>query len=275
MNYRLYEYSAYRALFNIFFKLKGVQAPRSHFLLLGCYNSGTTIFKDILTMHDDFTTTPIEIDRLSCSISDLEDKRFPRCMYANIPNLKQDDQALDYERFMLDVNPWIAKDKYFLDKTISNIYRLDYWYQKNPDTKYIYISRNPKNVIKGIKQKSSPLKEGAKLLHGVYSDDLLLKQCEWFDRKIIDFKVTRDSNVLFISYEYLLDNPVLTLEKVFDFLGVSQPYLNYEKEVSVLQVNSKKVRLFNKVENIRPLCTECTEEFESYIKLRNDSEPGN
>src|SRR5690554_6700863 len=57
--------------------------PKGWIFVCGCYNSGTTIIKQVIGAHPDVAMTPIEGDCLTSYLSNFETGGWPRAMMAN------------------------------------------------------------------------------------------------------------------------------------------------------------------------------------------------
>ena len=63
----------------------------------GCYNSGTTLVKNIILLHHSVSGMPIEGDQFSDALADFETGGWARCMYGNKNLIDQSrvDSVLD------------------------------------------------------------------------------------------------------------------------------------------------------------------------------------
>ena len=218
-----------------------------HFVL-GCYNSGTTVVKNAIALHDCITIAPIEGDLLTSSLDTYESDGWPRCMYANSKCIFEDriDNKLNKEAILKDWSPWTTMGKVFLEKSISNSVRVPSLRKAFANSKYIYVTRNLEGVVEGIQRRSTPNGPATLICGKEYSYNLLKAQWVFFNKLIIEDSVGQN-DILFISYEKFLNNPKVELEIIFSFLNLpSREVLTNNGLLECcgnsLMVNNKKVQ---------------------------------
>lgn len=263
---RCYRLSIFRNIVkNIFTNKK----PKGWIFVGGCYNSGTTIIKDIIALHSDVNCCPIEGDLLTDELSNFEEGGWHRGMFGNA-------EAIEINRSMSSVNsiniindwsPWIRQDAYFMDKAISHTVRVSALRDSFPGSKFIIVVRNSIDVASGIKKRSRPSGLAAEKLNSTqYSEEYLMEQWKFMYAKVIEDYSQDD--VLLVPYENVIENPVLWTEKIYHFLELSMPTVTLESETLFVEGMSIYIRSAGKestadIQTFSQLC--------SFIRPRNQS----
>lgn len=242
----------------IFKALVNNNEPKRMDFVVGCYNSGTTIIKDVIAAHPDVCSAPIEGDQISDSINDNEYKIAPRAMVANVCKVLNERRTgeVNSDELISDLRPWIKKGKIFLEKSISNTVRIKNLRRAFPSSKYICVTRNVDGVVRGIKKRSKP--EG--ILRDVlgsesYPDTLLIRQ--WIMLYSLVLKDYSDSydDMHFVSYEMFLSNPVNETKKIFEFMGLNHIEVELEGEFLTIGQSSFHIRGQNSTKNMHAICS--------------------
>lgn len=237
---KLYKYSFVRAISRIVVPSKD---PKSWIFLVGCYNSGTTILKRVLESHPDIACLPNEGVKLTDAFPDLEAGGYPRMMYANRdawdrPNLISAKHA---EKAKKDWAPWWPRvGTAYLEKSIDHSIRM-LWLEKHFSNAYfIHITRNPFCVGEGIRRRAKPIGEASEKLGKEYSPELVAEQ--WL---YLNDKLRKDgaavSQFHSVTYEDFTISPDVTLEEIFEFLGLSCPAMNWDGQNLLLGNQSHEI----------------------------------
>ncbi len=205
----------------VFWLVKGKRWPDCDFeqqlnghtwcFVVGCNNSGTSILQNMLGKHVDVSVMPLE--------GQMHTKTFPRAKkkghervwseyqdeLINMPSLN--DNVL--KRLVFD---WIhalpcMSSKVIVEKTPSNLLRMDWLQEAFPQAHFIGIVRNGYAVCEGIKRKGNKNFERA-ALHWNCVNKLLIENSK------------RMKHYLEISYENLCDFPEETAVKIASFLDI-------------------------------------------------------
>ena len=105
LSVKLYKQPAIRRLVRRFYSPRD---PEKWLFLVGCYNSGTTILRDIVASHPNVSDLPFEGVKLTSAFPDLEAGGWPRMMYRNKSHWgKMDSGAAGLAR--VDWSPWWEK----------------------------------------------------------------------------------------------------------------------------------------------------------------------
>ena len=136
--------------------------------------------------------------------------------------------------------------KHYGDKSVAdigfiNILDKEYFFDKNPDFKFIHIVRDPRSVISSI-EKLGWLRGKINSYPRSWANSNL-----YLNELLIDKK-----NYFFIRYEDLVTNYFKTMKKICKFLEVknSEEFKNHHKRGFIYN-ESHHSRLFKKVDNSR------------------------
>jgi len=235
---RLYRNFAFlRPLLRLFSKKN---KPKNIFFIVGAYNSGTTIIKNVIGAHPMVTIAPIEGDLLTSELSNMEEGGWHRCLYGNKEKVNKYRASVSFNarKLLMDWSPWIKNDKFFLEKSIANSIRVEQLRKAFPGCKFINVIRSPEGVIKGIKKRSKPTGEARlKLNSDLYPDSFLY--CQW---SYIYGLINSDSNpddTFNISYEKFIDNPESSTQAIFNFLAIDVNEIEFKADT--LMIGSKKL----------------------------------
>ncbi|MCE7995854.1 MAG: sulfotransferase [Roseivirga sp.] len=238
----LYIRPFFRAGLSIFFKKK---TPEKWIFLVGCYNSGTTILRDILGEHGEISCLPKEGVRYTNIFKRPDDIGWVRnwvyCKdYIRLPSETEDKAK---SRIIKDWSPfWDSKKSFFLEKSISNIERME-WIDKNFDNVYFLgILRSGYAVSEGIKRKAKP-KAPAIDEYGSseYSYTTTAEQWVMANTNMLEY-AEKVSNFKLLRYEQFAEKPVELLDEICTFLGLENSFEIAGNEVTIGQ---KKVKIQN------------------------------
>ncbi len=218
--------------------------PLNWFFIAGCYNAGTTVVKDLVALHPDVATLPIEGDILSSHLSNYEDGGWLRCMYGNKAKIAIDRKtgSVDKRKLINDWSPWIKPGKYFLDKSISHACRLHHVKREFKDCRTIIVTRNPDSVVTGIQKRSHPTGTAREMLgEGTYASDLLYQQWAFLYSTML--KDTTESGTLIVSYELMLQEPSAHAARIYEFLGLSKQNIGFDRGVLTVGKQQLTIRV--------------------------------
>ena len=217
--------------------------PQKWLFLVGCYNSGTTILRDILEAHPQVSSLPFEGVKLTDAFPNLEEGGWPRMMYRHRDLWDQISENAG-DRARRDWAPWWRKDaSVYLEKSIDHSTRIK-WLDKNFTNAYfLSITRNGLSVIEGISRRAKPYGSARyELKSDTYPYDMIADQWVEFENKISE-DIKYVENGLRVTYEDLVDNPVKTLSNIFNFLGLSDVHVSKNGVKTI--VNGRVYELIN------------------------------
>lgn len=240
---KLYKKPRIRRLVRPFFRVK---EPKKWLFLVGCYNSGTTILRDIIASHPDVSDLPFEGVKLTDAFPDLEAGGWPRMMYRNNENWENIpvDAA---ERARSDWAPWWNKSAcIFMEKSIDNSTRIKWLDQNFPNAYFLSITRNGLAVAEGIARRSKPVGAArVELGQDYYPARMIAEQWLTFDERISTDMASVDHK-LSVSYENLMLEPKAVILQIFAFLELPIPTIL--NEGSRIIVNGRAFELINQNE---------------------------
>ncbi|HHH53353.1 MAG TPA: sulfotransferase [Bacteroidetes bacterium] len=211
--------------------------PKKWIFIVGCYNSGTSILREILGSHPDVSALPFEGATLTDEFRAPEDLGWTRnwlnCVdYVSLP-AKVD--AEKKKKLLKDWAPlWSRKSSVFLEKTISNIERME-WIDMNLDNVYFLgITRNGYASIEGMKRKAAP-KGNARTEYKKDQYDYSFVAKQWGVANMHLFENAKNvKRFKHIFYEEMVANSEHVFKEIFSYLELdSSPYKFEGNKISV------------------------------------------
>ena len=198
--------------------------PDSIFMVVGCYNSGTTLLNYMLGRHSEISALETEGVSLTSQFKTPEDLGWNRLWY------KCRDQL---EISQLPVKPDIvkvrrewgkchdSKKKYVLEKSIIHGLNID-WFEENLyQPHFIWIVRNGYAVAEGIRRRT--LSKKRKLFSS--GEPYPIEWCaeQWVQsNSVIHEKLNNVAHMYFIKYEDLMANPLKEMSSLLQWLPVEE-----------------------------------------------------
>lgn len=203
-----------RKLIPIGYHLMKEPNPEKWVFIVGCYNSGTTLFHDTLALHPEIGSMPNEGQFFSNVLPTGRQFGLPR-LWAVRPELfhitenngdRYSASKLKRQWALFYNNP---RKKVLVEKTILNSARMR-WLQKNfPNSYFIAIVRNGYAVAEGIRRKEKHPLEKA-IQQWKVSNEIMLQDLEFIHHKLL------------ITYEDFTADPSKTLETICSFLEIQK-----------------------------------------------------
>ncbi len=189
----------------------GRKEPSGLVFVVGCYNSGTTLYRDLFSIHPLAGGPPVEGDLLTGHLGTLEDGGYPRGMYANADTViaAERRRRVDRDTLLSDWRPWIADGRLLVEKSVSNSMRILGLREAFPEARFVWVVRDPFEVAEGIRRRSRP-RGGA-----AYTVEFLLRQWLFFNRTIAED--ADPGRTLECTYGRLLADPAGVARRAFDF----------------------------------------------------------
>jgi hypothetical protein len=219
---RAYRYPVVRGLAH---RLLKPRTPRAWLFVVGCYNSGTTLTREILAAHPSVRTLPREGVRLTSVLPRPEDLGWTRMWipcpeHLVMPGPDRPDLAA---RAIADWTPWWGRGgEVFVEKSISNVTRMEWLDHHFPGAYFLGITRDGYAVADGIRKRARPTGPVAHEFPDGYPLSLTARQ--WVDaneRLLAGAKSVRRYHG--IRYEDLATDPVAVLADVWRFLELAPP----------------------------------------------------
>ena len=207
--------------------------PRDWAFLVGCYNSGTTILRDVLDAHPLVSTLPREGVKLTDAFPDLQAGGWIRMLLRNRDSwqMPEEGAAVIANRAKRDWGLlWSRKAAVYLEKSITHSVRTPWLERAFDHPRFIVIRRNGYCVCEGIRRRAQPTGEARKEIGDTYPMRLLAEQ--WVAiNETIDTDMQGLRHVHELSYEGLVADPLGTVGGIYDFLGLSHPPMSMIEDV--------------------------------------------
>ncbi len=226
--------------------------PAKWVFIVGCYNSGTTLLANLLQSHAQMNGLPNEGAFLSDVLPIPERYGWPR-MWSECEEEIARDQVLGLaqaNRIKKQWSIWADENSPVLvEKSISNILRLDFLQQYFDPAYFIYIVRDPAPVAAGIRKKANIKRWGNTKFEAEYPIELCAKQ--WLrSEEVIRACESSLNRHLRIRYEDLTEQTDATMKSIADFLGVEgfesgigdSRWSIHEKSTSVKNMNGSSMK---------------------------------
>jgi hypothetical protein len=239
---RAYSKSSFRRFAS---KLFPKRFPQKWVFIIGCYNSGTTLLREMLGSHPQIATLPREGVRFTDQFPDLQSGGWQRMLLKNqqIWEMPFNNIEQRTDRIIRDWSPlWKPGAKVFLEKSIEHAVRIS-WLEKAFNSPYfITIVRNGYCVCEGIRRKAAPQGPAVYEMGTEYPVPLVAEQWVKINNEI-EKQTKNVKHVYPISYEKLVDNPIQTMHELLDFIGVSECLI--EKNENDIKIGYSGFRISN------------------------------
>ena len=198
-------------------------AGKKWIFVLGCYNSGTTLLKDILTTHPEIGALPGEGVRFTDALPRPENfgwnRMWCRCLdqIRLLPGEGMEKQAQRIKRQWSILYP--SGRPYLLEKSVANAVRTGFLQTYFAPAYFIYLVRNGYAVAEGIRRKADPARYGNPIHPSSYPIALCAEQWSATDRILMADRPHLE-RFLCLKYEELAAHPDRSLQTVTNFLGL-------------------------------------------------------
>ncbi len=234
---RTYKYRLVRGLVSFFYSNR---RPSACIFVYGCYNSGTTVLKDAISLGTNYASIPVEGDLLTDALPSFEKGEWPRALFGNAyeVELYRREGLIDKQQLFKDWAPWVCENEVFIEKSIANSLKVKQLHGLHDNYKSIVVVRRPEGVIRGIRKRSKPgLKASNFLQSSEYPIDFLLNQWLYIYKALLE-DCEGNNNVIFVNYEDFIENPALVLTHIKKHLGESCDGLSFS-ERSIINNNQR------------------------------------
>ncbi len=222
--------------------------PDKWVFVVGCYNSGTTLLREMLGSHPDVSSLAREGVKFTDQFPNLQAGGWQRMLLKNKENWEMPRSNIKQrtKKIIRDWSPmWKMRRRVFLEKSIEHAVRMD-WLEEAFDSPYfITIVRNGYCVCEGVRRKAAPHGPATKEV-GASEYPISLAAQQWVAiNEKIEEQISDSRRVYRISYEELVTSPLETLEKLFSFLGLEQPVMEFKNGLLKIDGNVFKIRNMN------------------------------
>lgn len=194
--------------------------PQRWIFIIGCYNSGTTLLKDMLGQHPQIGVLAGEGVKFSDALPQPEDFGWQR-MWCECADQVRLDPA-DGERAERIKKQWsmlYPPRPNLLEKSVANALQLPFIERHFFPAYFVYLIRNGYAVAEGIYRKTTPDQRGNPRYKDRYPIELCARQWAESDR-IVERDSRSVEHFLRITYEDFTADPAATLKQITDFIGV-------------------------------------------------------
>lgn len=217
--------------------------PKTWVFMGGCYNSGTTILREMIGAHPEVASLPREGVEMTDAFPDLESDGWIRMWFRNSEKVC-DVTPEAAERAKRDWSLWWQRGATaFLEKSIVHGAWMPSLDSRFPNAKFIGVIRNGYCVCEGIQRRARPTGKAREIV-GVDTYPITEVGRQWnYANEVLERDSKSVKNYLEVRYEDFAKNPTETIERVFKFIGV-------RSNVATLH-ESGMVRIGNRVFDIR------------------------
>lgn len=249
-----------------------VPTPQKWLFLVGCYNSGTTLFDELLSRHPAISALPTEGHFITDQFVTDYAIGLPRMWVGREEcfRLTENDAGPDPVRIKKEWAMRLDTSKaVLLEKSPPNSARTR-WLQKHfENAHFIGIVRNGYAVAEGISRKAEPMHSSA---------GWSVEQAAWQWKRGNDV-LTEDARFLqhfmWAKYEDLVADPQTTLNKIasfisiadFDSVNLNESLQIHEREEALRDLNQQSIVRLSQEEvgQINAVARECLEQFDYEI----------
>jgi len=199
-------------------------SPERWIFLVGCYNSGTTLLRSLLSQHRDIAALPSEGVKLTDALPQPEDFGWHRMWCECREQMRLATGPAGERTAQRIARHWShvvsTGAPSILEKSIANTARMPFFQAHFSPAHFVCLVRSGYAVCEGLRRKGDPARHGNTRFPDGYPIDLCARQ--W---KVSDEVVEADrpglERFLQIRYEDLVGEPVDVLRQITDFLGLS------------------------------------------------------
>lgn len=194
--------------------------PRCWIFIIGCYNSGTTLLKDMLAQHPAIGVLPGEGVRFTDALPRPETLGWNRmwCCCAAAMRLGDGPEFVSIAaRIKRQWSLLFPRRPFLLEKSIANAARLPFLNAHFRPASFVYLVRNGYAVAEGIRRKARPGRWGNPEFAERYPISLCARQ--WRDtERLVGMDRIRVERFFSLSYEELTATPQTALARITRFL---------------------------------------------------------
>ncbi|MBV7380168.1 sulfotransferase family protein [Maritimibacter dapengensis] len=206
-------------------RLFAPRLPDRWLFIGGCYNSGTTILREMLGAHPEIGTLPREGVELTSVFPDIEQGGWQRMWHRNadLTDLSHADPKTLARQAARDWAPWWPNGKrVFLEKSIIHGAWMPVLEAGFENCRFVGVVRNGLCAAEGIRRRAHPSGNAADEL-GANTYPIEEAAAQWVasNQRLLEDR-EKVSNFLEIRYEDLTADPIATLVRLFRFVGVDE-----------------------------------------------------
>jgi len=197
-------------------------APRRWIFIISCYNSGTTLLKDILAEHPKIGALPGEGVRFTDVLPRPEEFGWNRMWCRCLEDIRLEPGTHMADRVRRIKRQWsivYPEGPNLLEKSIANAARIPFLQIHFQPAFFVYLVRNGYAVAEGIRRRAAPWRWKNPAYSSSYPIELCAEQWRETDRWVMADR-DRVENFLQVYYEELTRDPAGAMKRITDFLGL-------------------------------------------------------
>ncbi len=210
--------------------LRGQQQPETWLFVVGCYNSGTTILRNMIAAHPEIASMPREGVRFARQLSDLQEGGHHMHWAENWKELATPaNGAADAHEAMLDWSPfWQRGAKVHVEKSVAHTARIPWLAAHFPNARFIGIHRNGYCVSEGLRRRSRP-PDWLKAKTGLDHYPLEMSAQQWLDANTAMLTgLEAVQHKMIVPFQHMVTNPAEVLAEAFAFAGAAPLPLSFD-----------------------------------------------
>lgn len=233
---------------------KNYNSKKRPIFIGGCGRSGTTLLRILMSKHEDVFSGP-EFNIHSNQIIKLRRRKYShlpqRAYMLKDPNQlktlsrkfeinmttinKIINESLNFPDFMENFFSYLTKKnnkKFWIEKTPKNCNIIEYIYKYFPNSKFIHIIRDGRDVVCSLRNHPNSYVDDNGNIQKIETNNPI-KKC--INRWVFDvenaLRFRDDKRYYELKYEHLLENKEKEIKKIFNFIGIMDDgKINFEKE---------------------------------------------
>lgn len=199
-----------------------VLTPERWIFVIGCYNSGTTLLKDMLAEHPHIGVLAGEGVKFSDALPRPEDFGWQRMWCECVEKMRLDPaDGARAERIKKQWSVLYPQGPNLLEKSIANAVQLPFLERQFAPAYFVYIVRNGYAVAEGIRRKTTPGQRGNPIYKEQYPIELCARQWAESDR-IVEEDGRGVARFLRVTYEDFTADPMGVVGQITDFIGIGK-----------------------------------------------------
>ena len=211
-------------MWRVFFRFLPMRHPEKWIFMGGCYNSGTTILREVLSSHPDIGSLPREGVELTSVFPNLEKNGWQRMWHRNSSSVDQMTKRDPQDAARVAARDWSVwwprGKKVFLEKSIVHGAWMPFLERGFDNCYFIGVIRNGYCAAEGIRRRARPFGQAATDI-GADRYKMSDTASQWvYSNECLQ----RDSNQVAryheVRYEDLAAEPEKVLREIFQFIGV-------------------------------------------------------
>ena len=207
--------------------------PGKWAFIVGCYNSGTTLLRQLIDLHPVISSVRAEGIFYTPELSFPEQLGWLRMWHKCMDEMLMDEntKGVDPDGVKRDWSFFLDSSKgVYLEKSIPTAARMRWFQHHFENAHFIHLIRNGYAVAEGIQRKTASHKvwKVPKQFNGKYPIEMCAKQ--WVvNNQIVEDQKNDIRHLHQLTYEELMNNPKEEIEKIWTFLGLEIPAQWYDE----------------------------------------------